>query len=125
VLFVTHDVDEAVRLGDSIAVMRAGRILQAAPPGELIRSPAGPFVTDFLGSEYGLKLLGRCPVRQVLVRGGPEDPLRPRLHAGASVKEALSLMIARGAERLTIEEAGSVIGSIGLAEVLRALKESS
>lgn len=126
VLFVTHDVDEAVRLGDTIAVMRAGRILQAAPPGELIRSPAGPFVTDFLGSEYGLQLLGRCPVRQFLVRGGPADPLRPRVRAGASLKEALSLMIARGAERLTVEDAsGGDIGSIGLAEVLRALKEPS
>jgi osmoprotectant transport system ATP-binding protein len=126
VLFVTHDVDEAVRLGDSIAVMQAGRILQAAPPAELIRSPAGPFVTDFLGSEYGLKLLGRCPVRQALTPGGPAETGRPRVRAGASLKEALSLMIARGAERLTVEEAsGEAVGSVGLAEVLQALREPS
>jgi osmoprotectant transport system ATP-binding protein len=126
VLFVTHDVDEAVRLGDTIAVMQAGRILQAAPPGELIRSPAGPFVTDFLGSEYGLLLLGRCSVRRALAQGGPSESGRPRVRADASVKEALSLMIAQGAERLTVEEAGGmVIGSIGLAEVLRVLKEPS
>jgi osmoprotectant transport system ATP-binding protein len=126
VLFVTHDVDEAVRLADTIAVMQAGRILQAAPPAELIRSPAGPFVTDFLGSEYGLQLLGRRSVRQALAPGGPADPLRPRVRDGASLKEALSLMVARGAERLTVEEAGGeTIGSIGLAEVLQALKEPS
>jgi osmoprotectant transport system ATP-binding protein len=126
VLFVTHDVDEAVRLGDTIAVMQTGRILQAAPPGELIRRPAGPFVTDFLGSEYGLQLLGRCPVRRVLVPGGPADPIRPRVRAEASLKEALSLMIAGGAERLTVEETGgAAIGSIGLAEVLQALTEPS
>jgi len=126
VLFVTHDVDEAVRLGDTIAVMRAGRILQAAPPDELIRSPAGPFVTDFLGSEYSLKLLGRCPVRRSLVPGAQADPLFPRVRAGASLKEALSLMIARGAERLAVEEAGGeLIGSVGLAEVLQALREPS
>jgi osmoprotectant transport system ATP-binding protein len=126
VLFVTHDVDEAVRLGDTIAVMRAGRILQAAPPGELIRSPAGPFVTDFLGSEYGLKLLGRIPVRRSLAPGAPADLLGPRVRAGASLKEALSLMIAQGAERLAVEEAGGeLIGSVGLAEVLQALKEPS
>jgi osmoprotectant transport system ATP-binding protein len=126
VLFVTHDVDEAVRLGDTIAVMRTGRILQVAPPGELIRSPAGPFVTDFLGSEYGLKLLGRCPVRRFLVRGGPVDPSRPRVRAGASLEEALSLMIVAATERLTVEEAGGeLIGCIGLTEVLQALKEPS
>jgi osmoprotectant transport system ATP-binding protein len=126
VLFVTHDVDEAVRLGDTIAVMQAGRILQAATPAELIRNPAGTFVTDFLGSEYGLQLLGRCPVRRALVQGGPPESGRPRVRAEASVKEALSLMIARGAERLTVEEAGgAVIGSIGLAEVLQVLKEPS
>ncbi len=126
VLFVTHDVDEAVRLGDTIAVMRAGRILQAAPPDELIRSPAGPFVTDFLGSEYGLKLLGRCPVRRSLIPGAEADPLGPRVRAGASLKEALSLMIARGAERLAVEEAeGELIGSVGLAEVLQALRGPS
>jgi osmoprotectant transport system ATP-binding protein len=136
VLFVTHDVEEAVRLADSIAVMKAGRILQHAPPGELIRSPAGPFVRDFLGSDYGLQLLGRFRLREALpgARAGREeaDSVRreagfapapggaPCLDAEATVKDALALMIASGADRVTVQ-AGEQHTEFRLADVLRVL----
>ncbi|MFE7544375.1 ABC transporter ATP-binding protein [Streptomyces platensis] len=58
VVFVTHDIDEAVRLGDRIAVFRTGgRLVQCAAPAELLARPADDFVADFLGAERGLKLL--------------------------------------------------------------------
>ncbi|MFF8844288.1 ABC transporter ATP-binding protein [Streptomyces sp. NPDC015127] len=58
IVFVTHDIDEAVRLGDRIAVFRTGgHLVQCAPPEELLARPADPFVADFLGAERGLKLL--------------------------------------------------------------------
>ncbi len=63
VLFVTHDVDEAVRLGDRIAVLREGGVLeQYAPPAEVLGRPASPFVADFVGADRGLKRLGVVPV---------------------------------------------------------------
>src|SRR5256714_5265084 len=50
VVFVTHDVDEAVRLGDRIAILaEGGRLEQYAPPAELLARPATPFVADFVG----------------------------------------------------------------------------
>jgi ABC-type proline/glycine betaine transport system ATPase subunit len=49
-VFVTHDVDEAILLGDRIAVLETGgRLAQLAPPAELLAAPASPFVSDFLG----------------------------------------------------------------------------
>jgi osmoprotectant transport system ATP-binding protein len=127
VLFVTHDVEEAVRLADSIAVMKAGRILQHASPGELIRSPAGPFVRDFLGSDYGLQLLGRYRLREVLrLPAAPEAagcapaPDSPCLDAEATAKDALALMIASGADRIAVR-AGERGAEFRLADVLRVL----
>ncbi|MEV1022374.1 ABC transporter ATP-binding protein, partial [Streptomyces sp. NPDC050264] len=58
IVFVTHDIDEAVRLGDRIAVFReGGHLVQCAAPAELLARPVDDFVADFLGAERGLKLL--------------------------------------------------------------------
>jgi osmoprotectant transport system ATP-binding protein len=66
VVFVTHDVDEAVLLGDRIAVLTAGaRVEQFAPPAELLARPANTFVADFLGNDRGLKLLSLVPATDV------------------------------------------------------------
>ncbi|HKA03706.1 MAG TPA: ATP-binding cassette domain-containing protein [Acidimicrobiales bacterium] len=66
VVFVTHDVDEAVLLGDRIAVLTVGaRVEQFAPPAELLARPANTFVADFLGNDRGLKLLSLVPASDV------------------------------------------------------------
>jgi osmoprotectant transport system ATP-binding protein len=71
VVFVTHDIDEAVLLGDGIAVLSAGaEIQQFAPPEEMLAWPANEFVADFLGHDRGLKLLSLVPATDVAV-----DPL--------------------------------------------------
>ncbi|MET7936606.1 ATP-binding cassette domain-containing protein [Streptomyces sp. NPDC005322] len=70
VVFVTHDIDEAVRLGDRIAVFRTGgHLVQCAPPAELLASPADDFVAGFLGAERGLKLLSLSTLTDV-----PQEP---------------------------------------------------
>ncbi|MEV7088339.1 ABC transporter ATP-binding protein [Streptomyces sp. NPDC093085] len=75
IAFVTHDIDEAVRLGDRIAVFRTGgHLVQCAAPAELLARPADPFVADFLGAERGLKLLSLTTLAAVPVR--PATTLR-------------------------------------------------
>ncbi|WP_043383027.1 ABC transporter ATP-binding protein [Streptomyces mutabilis] len=58
VVFVTHDIDEAIKLGSTVAVMRTGgRLAQFAPPAELLSNPADDFVEDFLGADRGIRRL--------------------------------------------------------------------
>jgi osmoprotectant transport system ATP-binding protein len=58
IVFVTHDIDEAVKLGTMVAVLRTGgRLAQFAPPAELLSNPADPFVEDFLGADRGIRRL--------------------------------------------------------------------
>ncbi|MFG1810487.1 ABC transporter ATP-binding protein [Streptomyces sp. NPDC049040] len=62
IVFVTHDIDEAIRIGDMVAVMRTGgRLAQFAPPDELLSSPADEFVEDFLGTDRGIRRLSFFP----------------------------------------------------------------
>jgi osmoprotectant transport system ATP-binding protein len=81
VVFVTHDIDEAIKMGDRIAVMqKGGRLAQYAPPAELLSEPGNEFVEDFVGADRGLKRLTLQRVRDVdlwrapLVREGEQTP---------------------------------------------------
>ncbi|MFD5041049.1 ABC transporter ATP-binding protein [Streptomyces sp. NPDC058378] len=73
IVFVTHDIDEAVRLGDRIAVFRTGgHLVQCDGPAELLARPADAFVADFLGAERGLKLLSLTTLAEVPQGPAPE-----------------------------------------------------
>jgi osmoprotectant transport system ATP-binding protein len=79
VVFVTHDIDEAIKVGDRIAILQqGGRLAQYAPPEELLANPANDFVKEFVGADRGLKRLSLQRVRDVnlwrapLVRNGEE-----------------------------------------------------
>jgi osmoprotectant transport system ATP-binding protein len=76
VVFVTHDIDEAVRLGDRIAVLRQGGVLeQYDTPAEVLGQPATPFVADFVGQDRGLKRLSVTPIDV-----GGLEPVPAQLH---------------------------------------------
>jgi osmoprotectant transport system ATP-binding protein len=66
IVFVTHDIDEAIKIGDRIAVMqKGGKLAQYAPPAELLMYPEGRFVEDFVGADRALKRLALQRVRDV------------------------------------------------------------
>jgi osmoprotectant transport system ATP-binding protein len=90
IVFVTHDIDEAIKMGDRIAIMqRGGKLAQYAPPAELLMSPATGFVEDFVGADRALKRLALQRVRDVdlwkapLVRVG-DSTAEARAKAAAS-----------------------------------------
>jgi osmoprotectant transport system ATP-binding protein len=77
VVFVTHDIDEAIKMGDRIAVMKQGGFLaQYAPPAELLAQPADPFVEDFVGADRALKRLALQRVRDVELLDGADINFR-------------------------------------------------
>ncbi|MFI6644473.1 ABC transporter ATP-binding protein [Streptomyces sp. NPDC050504] len=79
VLFVTHDIEEAVRLGDRIAVYGEGRIEQFDPPATVLGAPATPYVAEFVGADRGLKRLSVTPIEEGDLEQPPvvhlDDPL--------------------------------------------------
>jgi osmoprotectant transport system ATP-binding protein len=88
VLFVTHDIDEAIKMGDRIAVMReGGRVAQYATPAELLMAPADEFVEDFVGADRALKRLALMRVSDIDLW---EAPLAHVGQATAEVRAKLS-----------------------------------
>jgi osmoprotectant transport system ATP-binding protein len=93
VLFVTHDIDEAIKMGDRIAVLReGGRIQQYATPAELLMAPANEFVEDFVGADRALKRLALMRVGDINLW---EAPLA---HVGQATAEVRAKLAAPGVE---------------------------
>ena len=121
ILFVTHDVDEAIRLGDRVALMRDGRLVQFAPPGELIAHPVDEFVARFVGTDTGLKRL------EVLTVGGAEvDPAAPReaagpnapiLAPGMTLRQAVALMLQHDARAGIVLDGDRYLGVLTAAKI--------
>jgi osmoprotectant transport system ATP-binding protein len=118
IVFVTHDIDMALRLADLVVIMHDGRIAQRGTPQEILEHPADDFVREFVGrAEIGLKLLALHRVgdrvRPGLVVAG--DPLA----AAAPLTEALSQMVVRHTDRIPVRDAsGAVTGSVVLADLV-------
>ncbi|QNE76644.1 betaine/proline/choline family ABC transporter ATP-binding protein [Streptomyces finlayi] len=91
VLFVTHDIEEAVRLGDRIAVYGQGRIEQFDSPATVLGAPATPYVADFVGADRGLKRLSVTPVEE----SDLDQP--PVVHLDDSLAKATERLRAEGA----------------------------
>ncbi|MGH2661692.1 MAG: ABC transporter ATP-binding protein [Actinomycetota bacterium] len=72
IVFVTHDIDEAIKMADRIAILNIGGVVeQHAPPEEILREPANDFVEEFVGAERGLKRLALLKVSEIEVEQGP------------------------------------------------------
>lgn len=114
VIFVTHDVEEALLLGDKICIMREGEIVQEGTPEEVILKPVDSFVEDFFGKEGALSLLTRFKAREYKEKEKAEgEPLSEE----ASLKEALSEMILRGVDRVPLEN-----GSLSLQGIMAVIR---
>ena len=102
VIFVTHDIDEAIRMGDRVAIMREGRIVQHDTPEAILARPAEAFVADFVGPDRELKRLALLTVGETAMPG-EAAPGAPRIAAGASLQDALSTMLGSGADALAVD----------------------
>ena len=111
VLFVTHDIDEAIKMGDRIAVMReGGRVEQYATPAELLMAPATEFVEDFVGADRALKRLALMRVGDIDLWEAPLGHRRPADRRGAGEARRArrrSPLPAAGRRRAAARSAGS------------------
>jgi osmoprotectant transport system ATP-binding protein len=110
IVFVTHDIEEAVRLGDRIAVMsQGGHVEQFATPAELLGRPANEFVADFVGADRGLKRLAVTGIDAADL----EQP--PVVHVNDSLAEARAAMERAGARwAVVLDDAGHLHGWLSM-----------
>jgi osmoprotectant transport system ATP-binding protein len=116
-VLVTHDMDEAFRLGHRVAVMSQGRLLQYDRPATLLTHPADPFVARMTGlSDRALKLLALTTAGEAALPGGSEGP---RVASSASLREVLSELLWRRADSaLVLGEDGAPRGQLTVAAIL-------
>jgi osmoprotectant transport system ATP-binding protein len=117
VIFVTHDIDEAIRMGDLIAIMKDGRLVQSAPPEELLSSPKDAFVADFVGADRALKRLTLTTAGEAATPT-PAGPGAPVVSPATSLRDVLSLLLACGADAAAVVDVGGTpSGAISLATI--------
>ena len=96
IVFVTHDVDEAIKMADRVAILNVGGVLeQLAPPADVLRAPASEFVARFVGTERSLKRLSLILVRDLTLAPGNGAPgTRATITDDATLREALDALLA-------------------------------
>jgi osmoprotectant transport system ATP-binding protein len=124
IIFVTHDIDEAIMLGDRIAILREGGVLaQYDTPEEILTHPADSFVERFIGSDRGIKLLAlrRLDELKLAPLDGRRPHRLPTAQGATTLRDAVSLMITAGSHELVVvngdESARGVVTLDMLAEL--------
>ena len=130
ILFVTHSIDEALKMGDKIAIYDVGEVVQYGTPQEILENPANEFVEDFVGADRGLKRLQVTQVKQLITE--PNETTSgsgaavatdgngsPNLSPTDSAQVALSRMIQYDVETLPVVQDGRIIGEVDKNEIHR------
>jgi osmoprotectant transport system ATP-binding protein len=141
IVFVTHDIDEAIKMGDRIAILREGGVLaQYDSPEAILARPADDFVAQFVGADRGIKRLSLTTLAEIaLLDDDPSSARARRVPASYSLKDALSILLTDGGRALAVVEpapgeappgggdapGGRVLGFLTLSHLERLIAEDS
>lgn len=115
IIFVSHDLDEAFKLGDRIAIMEGGRIVQWGTPRDIYSNPANEYVADFVAHMNPLGVLCACDVMEP---GG--EGRAKQMGAFDEISDVIEAVL-NGAEPVAVVEDGAVIGQVSRSSVLRRI----
>jgi osmoprotectant transport system ATP-binding protein len=127
VIFVTHDIDEAITMGDRIAMLREGGVLaQYDTPDAILASPADDFVAQFIGEDRALRRLALRRLGEIALDPAPRRSAAglPHASAASTVRNAVSLMLESGVDRvLVVGDDDSWLGVLPLRRATELLKQ--
>ena len=121
-LFITHDLDEAVRVGHRIAIMRDGRVVQIGTAEDIVMHPADDYVADFVAGISRLKVVRAHAVMQPIAGNLPDGA--HRVPGDASLSTLINLAIDDDAP-IAVEEDGQVVGQITRRDILKTVIEGT
>ena len=116
IIFVSHDLDEAFKLGNRIALLEGGRLVQIGTAREIIANPVSEYVADFVAH---MNPLGVLTARDVMEQGKARDQ-SPRIDAETPVRQIMKMM-SEGATELAVAEGGAIIGQVRSASLMAKL----
>jgi len=125
ILFVSHDIDEAVRIADKIAIMKDGSIMQYDSPNEVLANPNNDFVKNFIGSDSSLKRLSLFTVRDLLQESELEkdikdmDQITKRVYMDDTLRKVLSIILSsKNGEVLVVNDSDEPIGLLNITNLM-------
>jgi osmoprotectant transport system ATP-binding protein len=122
VVFVTHDIDEAIKMGDRIAILRGGgELAQYDTPAEILTKPTDEFVAEFVGADRALKRLGLTTLAELVLPEADRAYDERRVHENMSIRDALSSVLASGGKPLTVTDGNDRIVGMVTLELLGGL----
>lgn len=130
IVFVTHDFDEALKMGDRIAVLGPQSVIaQYDTPEAILAAPANDYVASFIGSGGQLKRLGLIMLRDVELRPAPARRDLPVITVEASFHDALDVMLENGIDKILVARdesgTGEVLGSIRMDDLMASISDTS
>jgi glycine betaine/proline transport system ATP-binding protein len=128
-VFITHDLDEAVRIGNRIAIMRDGRVVQIGTPEEIVLNPVDDYVADFVSGISRLKIVRAHAVMQPLDEYeqtfGPVPKGLARFNRNAHLGELINSAIGVDQPLLIADEDGTLIGVVTREDLLKTVVEGA
>jgi osmoprotectant transport system ATP-binding protein len=125
IVFVTHDINEALKMGDKVAVLNEGELVQYDSPRDLLANPKNAFVEDFVGEDRLLKQLSLIPVREAMTSPSELDGrTSTALHPDDTLKSAVQSFY-HATEPLSVVENGSVVGSLSEQDIRSVVSGSA
>lgn len=120
IIFVSHDLDEAIKIGSRIAIMEGGHIVQIGTPQEILKNPANDYVADFVAHMNPLAVLTARDAMQKLAKRKANEISARVLSGDVSLKHIMQVQLETG-QPVYIEDNGNIVGRVGPSDIHRAL----
>ncbi|WP_226647212.1 ABC transporter ATP-binding protein [Mesobacillus subterraneus] len=123
ILFVSHDIDEAIKMGDGIAIFKEGKLMQYDSPSELLAHPKNEFVREFVGKDRALKSLSLHTVKDLISErmlrklDGPEKSNKKTVSVETNLRDALSILLNQEADQLVVQANNKLVGAMQIDDV--------